>query len=54
MGEKENIKQLRKYAGQLADRMGLKGDISKVKDRDVIWLVLALRDEWRKVKYQYI
>jgi hypothetical protein len=51
MEKTDGKKQLRKYAGQLADRMGFKYDMSKVKDCNVLDLVLALRSEWENFKY---
>ncbi len=54
MEKTDGKKQLRKYAGQLANRMGFQYDMSKVKDSDVVYLVLALREEWEKLKYPCI
>jgi len=50
MEKTECSKQLRIYAGQLAERLGLKVNMSKIKNTDLLALVIGLRSEWEGIK----
>ncbi len=43
--ENKNVKDLRKYGKQLAERMGIKYDWSKIKDENLLELVIILKSE---------
>ncbi len=49
MDEKESKKQLRIYAGQLVDRMGVKVDMSKIKDSELTYFIVALKSAWKGI-----
>ncbi len=53
MNETERKKQLRIYAGQLAERMGLKVDMAKIKDADVLAAVIYLRSMWEGLEIPF-
>ena len=50
MNKTECNKQLRIYAGQLAERLGLKVNMSKIKDTDLLAVVIGLRSEWEGIE----
>ena len=42
-------KEQRQYAQDLAKRMGIKIDMSKVKDNEVLGLVIALKNKYKGI-----
>jgi hypothetical protein len=45
-------KQLRKYAGQLAERMGVKIDMSKIKSKnDLPFIILYLMSKYKGIDF---
>ncbi len=40
----------RKYAQQLAERMGIKVDMSKINDSEILGLVVALKNRYKGIQ----